>query len=270
MLEKSSGPTRFLIESSSNQNVSHIDIYGTVKYPFAIVENDLLIPANWCRIVLSHPNIRACTYMKVNDTWLLNIYNVDKFSEPLSDAYKMKFFYSVSKLKADYFDFALAAQDGPSYTKNHHIGFEAIPLGNDMTFIHFRYSFGYSTLGYYLMKLFSGAKIGFSIIGTNGAGNPIYVNELRGAVERDVVCHYFAILAYLDTRKDPSNQRFERRISQWYDLTVPFKEQLFEINKDEYLKYKNRDWESQQRLQGALNKLKMCGGINICLKDVNP
>jgi hypothetical protein len=85
--EKDSGPVLFYVESSVNKNASHVDIYGTIKYPFDSVQNELLIPVNWCQIVLPHPDVRACTYKKVNDTWLLNIYNVNKFSEPLEDAY---------------------------------------------------------------------------------------------------------------------------------------------------------------------------------------
>lgn len=253
-LEKNSGPVPFFIESSVNKNASNVDIYGTIKYPFEMVQNELLVPTNWCEILLPHINVRACTYKKVNDTWLLNIYNVNKLSEPLEDAYQMKFEYRVSGLQPVYFDIALTAHEGPSHTKDHQFGFEAIPLGKKITFIHLRYSFGYSALGYFLMKIFGGTKIGFSIIGTDSAGNPVYVEGLRGTVERDVVGYYLAILAYLDTLKAPSDQRFERQISQWYDLTARFKKQLLEMKKEKYLTYKSQGWESQQRLQGDLNR----------------
>jgi hypothetical protein len=39
-------------------------------------------------------------------------------------------------------------------------------------------------------------------------------------VQRDVVCYYFAILAHLETLKIPAEQRFERRVSQWYDFAA--------------------------------------------------
>jgi len=104
------------------------------------------------------------------------------------------------------------------------------------------------------MKLFGGSKVGFSVTGTDSNGNPVYVDGLRGLVERDVVCYYIAILAYLDTRKIPAEQRFEKRISQWYDLAGRFRKQLLEMEKEEYLTYKRQDRESQQRLQGDLNR----------------
>ena len=230
-LEKNSGPVPFHVESSVNKNAAHADIYGTIKHPFEMVQNELLVPTNWCDILLPHLNVRACTYKKVNDTWLLNVYNVDKFSEPLEDAYQMKFVYRVSELQPVYFDIALTAHEGPSHTKDHQFGFEKMPLEKNITFIHLRYSFGYSALGYFLMKIFGGTKIGFSITGTDSAGNPVYVGGLRGSVERDVVCYYLAILAYLETLKAPSDQRFGRRISQWYDLMARFKKQLFRNEK---------------------------------------
>lgn len=253
-LGKNAGSVHFHVESSVNKNASYIDIYGTIKYPFDVVEREMLIPANWCQIVLSHPDIKACTYKKDKNTWLLNIYHADKFSEPIEDAYQMKFVYRVSELQPVYFDIALTASDGPSNTKEHYFGLEAIPLGNDITFIHFRYSFGYSALGYFLMKIFGGTKIGFSITGTDSAGNPVYSEGLKGLVERDVVCHYLAILSYLETLEYPSDQRFEIRINRWFDLSARFKKQFYEMKKEEYLKHKTQDRESQQRLQGDLNR----------------
>lgn len=103
-LDKSPSAIPFFIESAVSKNASHVDIYGTVKYPFDIVKDELLVPTNWCDIFLPHIKVGACTYKKVNDSWLLNIYNVNKFSEPLEDAYQMKFEYRVSELHARYFN----------------------------------------------------------------------------------------------------------------------------------------------------------------------
>ena len=79
----------------------------------------------------------------------------------------MKFVYLVSALQPVYFDVALTALKGSFHTKDQQFGFEAIPFGEDITFMHLRYSFRYSALGYFFMKIFGGTKIGFSIIGTD-------------------------------------------------------------------------------------------------------
>ena len=258
-LKKSSSAIPFYLESSMSQNGSHVDIYGTIKYPFDIVKNGLQLPTNWCDIVLLHTEVRACTYKKVNDTWLLTLYNVKKFQDPLGDAYQMKFEYRITQ-QLGFFAISLSAPEGPFSTKDHQIGLEVLPLDEGRTFIHLRYSLRYSPLGYFLMKsyysIFGGGRIGFSVIGKDRDGNPVYVGGLRGAIESDVLRYYLAILAYMDTLKIPIEQRFEKRISQWYDLTTRYKRQLFKMEKEEYLTYKRQDQESQLILQEALNRLK--------------
>jgi len=102
--------------------------------------------------------------------------------------------------------------------------------------------------GYF--SLFGGDRIGFSVIGTDGDGNPVYVGGLKEAIEGNVLRYYLTILAYMDTLKIPVEQGLEKRMSQWYDLTARYKRQLFEMEKEEYLTYKKQDQESQLILKG--------------------
>jgi hypothetical protein len=257
-LEKSSSGIPFYLESSVSKNASHVDIYGTVNYPFDVVKNELQEPTHWSDIVLPHSSVRACTYKKVNDTWLLTLYNVKKFQDPLEDAFELKFEYRVIAQQPGFFAISLAAREGPFTTKDHRFGLEVVPLDEDRTFIHLRYSFGYSLIGYFLMRnyfiLFSGGRVGFSAIDTDRDGHPVYVSGLRGAIESDVLRYYLAVLAYMDTIKIPVDQRFEKRVNQWYDSTARYKKQLFEMEKEQYLTYKRHDRESQLTLQEALNR----------------
>jgi hypothetical protein len=257
-LEKSSLTVPFILEFSMGKNASQVDVYGTIKYPFDSVVNELQLPTNWCDIVVLHSSIRSCTYKKVNDTWLLTFYSVKKFQDPLKDAYQMHFEYHVIAQQPGFFDISLAAPEGIFGTKDHQIGFEAIALDQDRTFIHLKYSYRCSRLAYFLMKsyfsIFGGERTGFSVIDTDSNGNPVYVGGLRGAVESDVMRYYLTILAYMDTLKFPVEQRFEKRMNQWYDLTAPYKRQLFEMEREVYLTYKRQDQESQLILQRALNK----------------
>jgi hypothetical protein len=253
-LEESTLPVPFYIESSVSNNETRVDIYGTINYPFSLVKNEFLVPTNWCEFVLPHPAIRACTYKKRDDGWLLNIYQVNKVSKPLEDAYQINFVYGVSEPYPVYFDVALAAHGERSHLRDHQFGIEAIPLENNMTFIHLRYSFGYSAWGYFLMKIFAGAKVGFSVIGRDSDGTPVYVDSLRGLFERDIACYYLAFLAYLDTLNIPAEQRFEKRVGRWYGLAALYKKQLLEMDERRYLTQKREDRRSQQRLQSDLNR----------------
>jgi len=61
-LRKSSFANLFLIESSVSKKASYVDIYGTINYPFDIVQDAFLVTTNWYEILLPHINVRACTY----------------------------------------------------------------------------------------------------------------------------------------------------------------------------------------------------------------
>lgn len=257
-LEKSPFTAPIHLESSVSKNDSIVDIWGTVKYPFSIAENELQLPTNWCDIVMPHINVRACTSEKASDTWLLTIYNVNRFDEPIKDAYKMKFEYLIVTQQPRYFKVLLDAPEGPFGTKEHRFMLEAIALDEGTTFIHFRYAFSYSLLGYLAMKsyfaIFDRGNTGFSAAGTDSAGNISYVSGFRGALERNVVLYYLGIPAYMDTRDVPVEQRFEKRISHWYDLTTQYKRQFFEIDKVEYLSSKRLDLENRLKLQDAIDR----------------
>jgi hypothetical protein len=104
------------------------------------------------------------------------------------------------------------------------------------------------------LKLSDGGKTGFTVVGTDSDGNPVYVGGLRGEVERTVVCYYLANLAYMDTLKVPAERRFEKRISRWYDLASRYKKQLIEMDKEEYFTSKRQDRTASLILQDELNK----------------
>jgi len=253
-LKKSPSAVPFYIESSVNNDASVVDVYGTMEYPFDSVQSEFLVPTNWCKILLSNMNVRACTYSKVNDTWLLDDYKVNEFAEPLKDAYQMKFEYHVNELQSRYFHILLNAPEGPFHSKDHRVELEAIPLDQGRTFIHLRYSFRYNALVSVALNLCGGGKTGFTVVGTDSDGNPVYVGGLRGEVERTVVRYYLANLAYMDTLKVPAEQRFEKRISRWYDLASRYKKQLIEMDKEEYFTSKRQDRTASQILQAELNK----------------
>jgi hypothetical protein len=104
------------------------------------------------------------------------------------------------------------------------------------------------------MKIFAGAKVGFSVIARDSDGTPIYVDSLRGLFERDMACYYLAFLAYLDTLNLPAEQRFEKRVDRWYDLAALYKKQLVEMDERAYLTHKRQDRRSQRRLQSDLSR----------------
>lgn len=93
------------------------------------------------------------------------------------------------------------------------------------------------------------AKVGFTVTGKDGDGNPVYIGGRRGAIERNAVRYYFAIQSFIDTLRYPEKDRFNARTSQWYDLTGRYRKQLYEMDKKDYLGFKTEERRNQMLLQ---------------------
>jgi len=119
-------------------------------------------------------------------------------------------------------------------------------------------------MGTYFLTLGSG-KIGFSIVGENDSGEPVYVEGKRGVIERNVVRYYFAIQSYLDTLDVPPEQRFQARLVRWFELTEQHARQLHELDKEKYLEYKRHERKDQLRLQAEIANHQKRQNNNQCL-----
>ena len=80
-----------------------------------------------------------------------------------------------------------------------------------------------------------------SIVGRAADGSPIYIEGLRGAVERNTLRYYLAIEAYLGALALPPAQQPERRLQAWFDATERHPLQLHELERDDYLAMKRRE-----------------------------
>lgn len=247
------------VESHEEDYRASVDVYGIIEHPFEIVSSMLEMPANWCDIALLHINDKACTYTKSVNVWLLTLYTGRKYYQPPEDAHQLNYVFRIKAQQHDYLALQLYAATGPLSTKDHRIDAEMIPLDKDKTLIHLSYAFGYGSLGRMAMKAYFATigrgKIGFSAIGIDDHGNSVYVGGIKGAIERNVVRYYCAILSYLDTLKYPREQQFEKRISRWFDLTDQHKKQLHELEKEKYLSNKRLEQKNQIALQKKVSRL---------------
>ncbi len=172
------------------------------------------------------------------------------------DVHVLRYEFRIVEAEEDYFRVVLTAAEGPLDTRDYALELEAIPLATGGTFVHLGYAchYGFGTrmfmAGYFATS--GSDKVGFSVVGADAKGNPVYVDGIEGLMERNSVRYQLAIQAYLDTLAVPEGQRFERRIARWFDLTERFRPQLFELEQEEYLRNKRRERSDQLRLQQAL------------------
>lgn len=245
------------IESKSEKKSQQGDIYGIIYHPYSTVKSALTSPKNWCDIVPQHLNIKACTYQYKNNHCQLTLYSGRKYYKEPNKTYKLEYTYSATLHQNNYFRTLLDAKDGPLGTHNYIIFVEAIPINDRSTFIHFRYSYNQGFWARVVMKSYLSTlarnKVGFTIIKTNKKNEPVYIGGIRGVIERNVIRYYFAIQSYLDTLNIEPGKQFRARINNWFDLTKKHHKQLYEMNKQDYLKYKQAERKNQLRLQKEIN-----------------
>ena len=252
----SSGPP-LLVESFERDDTVHVDVYGIFEYPFSNVATALKVPANWCDIVSLHPNIKACTNREVAGTWLLTFYLGKKTYQPPEETRQVKYHYRNVVQQQGYLDITLNADAGPYGTKDHRMRFEALPLDGGKTFVHVSYAYSDSAALRLAAKIYfatlARGMVGFSVIGTDSNGKPIYIGGPRGAVERTAVRFYFAIQSLMNTLRHPEENRFSMRISEWYALTSRYGKQLLDLDKKDYLAFKTKEQKNQVILQRQID-----------------
>jgi hypothetical protein len=256
-LESSKYNEQIAIQSKIDKGHALGQVYGVLNFTFSTVTTELRVAKNWCDIAILHLNVKSCvtnSHGKKADE--LSFYVGRKFYQPPEDAYEIQYVFQVKNQKHDYEHILLTAKSGPFGTEDYMIKVEAVPLTAQSTFIHFSYSYGFGftarmALSAYLATL-GRDKVGFTVTGHDEEGKPIYVDGIEGAVERNSVRYFLAIQAFLDALYLPTEkERFEARINRWFDLTQQYTQQLYEVDKDEYLVDKRKEFANQKALQEA-------------------
>ena len=225
------------------------DIYAVVDHPFATVGSALKGAPQWCNILFLHLNVKYCRATEDKQGSGLTVFIGRKYDQPLVAALRVEFSYKVAAENSDYLQIILNAQKGPLRTKNYRIMLEAIPQ-EGKTFIHLSYSYAYgvtarlATQAYF--STLGSDKVGFTIVGKQSDGQPIYVEDMRAALERNTMRYYLAIDAYLDALSAPSQEQLEKRLRNWFASTERYALQLHEVTQGDYLDMKRKEYKRQQ------------------------
>ena len=255
-LETNSFGFPLFLESFERDDRVYVDVYGIFDHPFSSVVNVLKVSANWCDIVSLHPNVKACTYRELSGAWLLTFYIGHKVYQPPEDTRQVIYHYRKVDQQQRYLDIILSADAGPFGTKDHWMRFEALPLDGARTFVHVSYSYKDSVALRLAAKVYFATlgrgKVGFTVTGTDGNSKPVYIGGPRGAIERNAVRYYFAIQSFMNTLHYPEESRFRMRTIKWYDFTSRYRQQLYDLDKKDYLTYKTKEHMNQVLLQQSI------------------
>jgi hypothetical protein len=201
-------------------------------------------------MLILHINTKYCHAGSDGSPSMLKVHVGKKTEQELADAYSLQFAYRLSAASPDYLAAQLQADKGPLGTSNYRIEFQAVPLPGGKTFMHMRYSYGYGVASRLAMQGYlatvGNGKVGFTQI-RQGPGT-VYVDGMRGAVERNTMRYYLAIEAYLASLDKPAAQQLELRLAHWFDATEQYPRQLHEVDKESYLVMKRAEYQRQQTL----------------------
>jgi hypothetical protein len=223
------------------------EVHAVVPHPFASVGPALQVRENWCDILILHLNVKQC---RATPAGGLSIHIGKKFDQPLADTYRVDFGYKVAARGDDHFQIQLTAPEGPLGTRDYRIVIEAVPLDNARTFVHMSYSYRYGMAARMAMQAYLGTlgsdKVGFSVVGRRPDGQPLYVGNVRGVVERNTMRYYLAIESFLNARSAPPGQQQAKRLKDWFAATERYPRQLHEIDENVYLEMKQKELRRQQ------------------------
>jgi len=238
------------LDSSESPDGVKGNVYALIDHPFAAAAAALNSPEDWCEILILHINTKYCRASRGDQGSILNMIVGTKQDRPLNLANRLEFVYRVAAQTPNYLQVTLNADQGPLGTRDYRIVFEAVAVDGGRTFIHVSYAYGFGTVGRLAMQAYLGtlgrSKVGFTVAGTQADGRPRHVGGMRGVVERNTMRYYLAIEAYLGALSTPAQARLEKRLRDWFAAAERYPRQLHEMERDEYLDMKRKEYLRQQ------------------------
>ncbi len=213
----------------SQQSSDHLqgDIHAVLDQPFDRVRSGLADVRHWCDLLILHPNVTGCrASAKSGGTSGAVDMALGRSGAPVA------FTFRVLAAGADYLRVALAAPDGPLGTTDYRVDVEATPLDPQHTIVHLAFSQRYGLQARIAMSAylatFGRGKVGFTVVDRTADGRPVYVDDFRGALERNAMRYYVCVDAYLQSLAAPPSQRLEKQLRAWHAYTERYPLQLHE------------------------------------------
>lgn len=221
------------------------DVHAEVGHPFADVAATFKSASSVCELLFLHLNVRDCRPSTTAAGEVLALTVGPKRAQALGTRYPMDYTLRIESITAAYLRVTLSAAHGPLSTRDYRIVVEAVPIAAGRSFVHLGYAYRYGLMARIAMTAYLAtvgrSKIGFTVLGHDGNGQPLYVRGERAALERNVIRYYLAVLAYCSVNTGTPQAQMEARLRGWFALTERHAAQLHELDLDEYLHEKHDD-----------------------------
>ena len=252
----------FTINSMEQGGVLSADVFMLLDVSYGEFRDRLQNPRNWCDFLLLTLNIKTCVNRELSGRQYLVLYAGRKEYQPPEITYQLKYAFHMAENRPQYFDVKLYADKGPMLTSDYHIQVQATPYGKQ-TLLRLGMSYKTSVFSraatYTYLTTLGRNKIGFTVIGKDEHGRPVYVDGVKGVIERNVMRYFLALSVYLDAMKVTDRPDFRTMLQSWFDATERYHAQLHEYDIDTYIKAKLHERLNQQELQQKADSRALSG-----------
>jgi hypothetical protein len=242
----------FTILSSEQGDQLSADVFMLLDVSFSQFRHYLQTPRNWCDFLILTLNIKSCVNQQLKGKQYLVLYAGRKEYQPPEITYQLKYEYRLEHNRADYFESRMIADKGPMLTHNYNIRVQAAPRGKH-TLLRLGMSYETSVFSraatFTYLKTLGRNKIGFTIVGSDETGKPVYIDGVKAVIERNVMRYFLALGVYLDAMKQSGKSNFRAMLQQWFGATEKYHAQLHEYDQETYIKAKLREYLNQRQLQ---------------------
>ena len=242
------GAPLFLQAQESGNRVQG-EVYALIELPYREALPALERIDDWCRILTLHINVKYCRPADGEKRQTLTVGVAPKYEQSLSSVNWVRFAFQTVAATDEYLQVDLRAPSGPFGTSDYRMSLELVPF-EGRSLLHLSYGYSYGVAARMAMQTYLATlgrdKVGFSVVGRQDDGRPIYVDGTRGVIERNVMRYYFAFDAYLGAQRRPPPDRLLKSLQDWFDATERYPRQLREVTRSEYLEMKQREFERQR------------------------
>ena len=234
-----------LIHSNDSSGQPRGEVLAVLDHDFDTLVKTLRQPQSWCDLMLLQTNVKRCAAHGGEGGGRLDAFITRKHEQTVDDAYEVAFQHRVRDAGARHFEVDISAAAGPLGTRDYRLTLQAVPMGERKSVARLTYSYSAGTLARLASETYLSTagrnKVGFTVVGRDGAGKPMHVGGIRGLAERSAMRYQLALEAVLDAVKTAPAQRAEARLQDWFDGIERHALQLKEMSREDYLAMKRRE-----------------------------
>ena len=240
-----------------DSKVLNVNLYGRIPFAFSEVSTVLAKPESYCDFLPLMFNVKGCVITRAHPDTQIKYFVAGKYYTAPVASIRIQSRFRVVDKRNDFLKVMMEAADDTNGTSRYHVLLKVVPIENEtLISIESVYAPGRLTrmATYTYIKMFARDKPGFTRVTISGDGTQQYITGFPAIIERSIVRSYFALKAHLLNQNAAVAVRHEARLQSWYDLNLPHKLQLYELDREEYLQIKRRERLNQLKMQKKINQ----------------